>query len=101
MASIIRWSEQSADDLEAIFNFIARDSEHYARVFIQRIFDSIERLENFPQSGRMVPEYKSKNIREIILGYYRIIYKIDKDSVTLLTIHHSSKLFTKKKSDLI
>jgi len=63
MATIIRWTEQSANDLELIFNFISRDSEHYATLFIKEIFKTVERLESFPESGRVVPEFNTKTVR--------------------------------------
>jgi addiction module RelE/StbE family toxin len=99
MATIIRWTEQSANDLELIFNFISRDSEHYATLFIKEIFKTIERLETFPESGRIVPEFNVEIVREIILGNYRIIYRLNKDAVDILTIHHSSQLFRSRLSD--
>jgi toxin ParE1/3/4 len=89
MVRIIRWTEQSAKDLELIFDFISRDSEHYATLVIKEIFKTTERLETFPESGRIVPEFNVKTVREIILGNYRIIYRLNKDAVEILTIHHS------------
>ncbi|MEW6609513.1 MAG: type II toxin-antitoxin system RelE/ParE family toxin [bacterium] len=63
---------QSLDDIEAIANFIARDSNYYAKMFTAQVFEAVERLELFPESGRIVPELNRKEIREIILGNYRI-----------------------------
>ena len=96
----IRWTTQASEDVEAIAQFIARDSEFYAKIFVSELLNTIERLETFPQSGRMVPEFELKNIREIILGNYRIIYRTEKENPVILTIHHSSQLFTKSLNDL-
>ena len=68
----IIWSPYAVDDLEAIYDYITKDSEHYARLFAQGVINAIERLEIFPESGRMVPEYNQKSIREIIFQNYRI-----------------------------
>jgi len=62
----INWSDQALDDLDAICDFIARDAPHYAQVFANRVFESVERLEMFPQSGRIVPELQLEMMREII-----------------------------------
>jgi toxin ParE1/3/4 len=52
----LRWTPQAADDLEAITNFIAADSPHYASLFAIDVLTSVERLQVFPRSGRIVPE---------------------------------------------
>lgn len=60
------WSPDAAADLEAICDYIAKDSEYYARVFAQGVINAVERLLIFPESGRIVPEYNQKDLREII-----------------------------------
>ncbi len=56
----IKWTPQSLDDIETVANFIARDSNYYARMFTVKVFASVNRLELFPESGRVVPELKRK-----------------------------------------
>lgn len=88
----INWTPQALDDVEAIANFIAHDSPHYAQLFATKVFDAVERLNLFPESGRVVPEIDQMNIREIILGNYRIIYRIKLQKVEILTVYHSARL---------
>jgi plasmid stabilization system protein ParE len=88
----IRWTLQAADDLEAIAEFISIDSSHYAQLFALNVFKAIERLTTFPRSGRVVPELGNAAIREIILGNYRIVYRLRKDVVEILTVYHGAKL---------
>ena len=52
----ILWSPQSLRDLDAIREYIAKDSEHFAGLTIARIFSAVEQLIRFPRSGRIVPE---------------------------------------------
>ena len=80
----IKWTPQSLGDIEAIADFIARDSDYYALMFTEKVFDTVERLKLFPESGRMVPELNRKKIREIIFGNYRIIYRIKEELVEIL-----------------
>ncbi|MBN3926134.1 type II toxin-antitoxin system RelE/ParE family toxin [Nostoc sp. NMS4] len=94
----INWTNQALADLEAIGDFISRDAPSFAQVFVNRVFLSVERLENFPYSGRIVPEISQDNIREIIFGSYRIVYLVNNDRVNILTIFHSSREI--KSSDL-
>lgn len=88
----VRWTPQASDDLEAITNFIAVDSPHYASLFAIDVLASVERLVTFPHSGRMVPELKDPAVREIILGNYRIVYRVRRDFVELLTVYHGARL---------
>ncbi len=89
----IRWTPQASDDLEAIAEFISLDSPHYASLFVVDVLDAVERLEIFPDSGRVVPELNEHSVREIILGNYRIVYRIQYTTVEILTIYHSARLF--------
>lgn len=92
MAEII-WSKKAKGDLQAIYNFISRDSVFYADRFIYRLVDLIEALEEFPLSGRIVPEIDHPSVREIIYGNYRIFYRLGKaNAVYILRIHHSARL---------
>ncbi len=88
----IRWTEQALNDVDAIADYIARDSSHYARLFVQKIFMAVNRLYLFPESGRIVPETGRNEIREIILGNYRIIYRTRSNLVEILAIYHSARL---------
>ena len=89
----LRWTPQALDDIEAICKFIARDSNHFAHLFANKVFEKAKTLETFPNAGRVVPESNQEAIREIFYGNYRIIYRIIKDEVQVLTVHHSARLF--------
>jgi len=90
MSQII-WSQSALDDLAGIQEYIARDSAYYAEKFVDDAFLAVERLKEFPESGRIVPERNNPDFREIIFGSYRILYKlIDKD-VYIVTIMHSRR----------
>ena len=88
----IRWTLQAAADLEAIAEFISVDSPQYAQLFALNIFNAIERLATFPRSGRAVPELGNPAIREIILGNYRIVYRLRNEVAEILTVYHGARL---------
>ncbi|MEW6097481.1 MAG: type II toxin-antitoxin system RelE/ParE family toxin [bacterium] len=88
----IKWTPQSLNDVDAIASFIARDSNYYAHMFIAEVFETVEQLNLFPKSGRIVPELNRREIRELILGNYRIIYRIKEELVEILTVYHSARL---------
>ena len=91
MARLI-WIPQALDDIEAICKFIDRDSNHFAHLFANKIFEIAKTLESFPNAGRIVPESNQESIREILYGNYRIIYRVLDDEVQVVTVHHSSRL---------
>jgi len=88
----VRWTPQAADDLEAITHFIAADSPYYASLLAVDVLNAVERLQIFPHLGRVVPEVQAPDIREIVLGNYRIVYRIRDDVVEILTVWHGSRL---------
>jgi addiction module RelE/StbE family toxin len=93
MAEIKRiiWSEEAWSDLESIIEYISKDSEYYAVNFVNKIIDTVEILEIFPEAGRIVPEYNNPQLREIIYKNYRIVYKVSKNINEILTVFHGSK----------
>jgi len=72
MAKVV-WTRPALDDLNDIVEYISRDSKVYAERFATRVLEAARRLEDFPYSGRLVPEFKEEDIREVIYGSYRII----------------------------
>ena len=88
----VRWTPQAVDDLDAVCLFIARDSPQLAAAFADRVLRATDLLASFPRSGRIVPELGIGNIREILVGSYRVIYRIRHDDVHLLTVHHGARL---------
>jgi addiction module RelE/StbE family toxin len=88
----LRWTPQAVEDLGSITEFISQDSSQYAALFVIDVFKSVNLLKTFPKLGRIVPELNIQSIREIILGNYRIVYRIKKSLVEILTIYHGSKI---------
>ena len=88
----VKWTPQAAADLEAITEFIALDSPAYAAKLALGIFETVEQLVSFPASGRVVPEIGQTQIREVLEGNYRVIYRFKKQVVEVLTIHHGARI---------
>lgn len=56
MALEIKWSPRAASNLEEICDYIAKDSEYYAILFVKKVTAIVKAIPQFPKSGRMVPE---------------------------------------------
>ena len=89
----INWTDQSIEDIDSIAEFISTDSLKYAKIQVQRFFERVDVLKSHPKAGRIVPEIEDKSVRELIMGNYRIIYKIlSKERIDILTVHHSRRM---------
>ena len=82
------WSPLALERVEAIADYIAADNVDAARVFLIDIFAAVGRLSSFPKSGREVPEVNRPDIREIIFKKYRVIYRVARQQVSILTVPH-------------
>jgi toxin ParE1/3/4 len=86
------WTDQAINDLGDIGDYIAENSEKYAKLTVNKLFERTDILKNFPQAGRVVPEKNEENVRELIEGNYRIIYEIvSADQINILTVYHSAR----------
>lgn len=87
------WTDSAINDLDSIGDYIAKDSEKYAQITVNRLFDSVDILEIYPHSGKIVPEFKDESIRELIKGSYKIVYQIvDDNRIDILTVHNCARL---------
>ena len=93
MAYRITWSPVSRDDLREIVRFIALDNPERAEAFGFRLIARTEQLQEFPESGRRVPEHNDPTIRELILRPYRIVYRLDHErkSVEIVRVWHGAR----------
>lgn len=87
------WTESASADLKQVHDFIARDSARYARATVEKITSAAKRLGRFPQLGAVVPELSGLVYRQIIVGNYRIIYRVSKDEsqVFIMGVIHASR----------
>jgi len=93
MAFKLIWSPSARLDIKGITGFIAEDSPSAAARFVESLFQAVERLADFPESGRMVPELGDPGIREVIRKPYRLIYRIDrtKRTVEIVRVWHAAR----------
>jgi len=82
------WSPLALERVAEIASYIAQDRPQAAADWADAIFASVLRLESFPESGRRVPESARPELREVIHGRYRVIYRVDPDRVMVLTVRH-------------
>ena len=59
--------------------------------FIEKIIHTVDKLENFPKIGRIIPEANEQNLRELIFQNYRIMYRIYHDTIQIIAITRGSR----------
>ena len=82
----VDFSPTAEADLEAIALYIARDNPRAAEAWVDRLVESARKAAVAPLAGRVVPEVRDPDIREVFLRTYRIIYRIEPERILVLTI---------------
>jgi toxin ParE1/3/4 len=87
----IVWAHRAITHLREIAAYIRAENPSAARRIHQQIRRATRRLVRYPRAGRMVPEIASAQVRELIVGNYRIIYAVTETAVEILAIVHGNR----------
>jgi plasmid stabilization system protein ParE len=89
----IGWSEEGLKRFQQILEYIEEDSFQNAAKVATTTWNRIQQLKEFPELGRIVPEFNRKEIRELIVYNFRIVYRQkSKDLIEIVGIHHSAQI---------
>ena len=92
---IINWTEPALDNLDAIYDYLHHDAPYHAQQLIEELMNAVERLEQFPDRGRRVPEAEGIDVREVIARGHRIFYyRVDAERVDILGVKNSRQDLT-------
>jgi toxin ParE1/3/4 len=89
----IVWTKEALDRLTEIEKFIALDSPKRARHFVADLVREGESLSKNPRIGRVVAEISNPAVREWIFKNYRIVYRLRKECLEILTVFEGHRLF--------
>lgn len=92
MAAALIWSSAALDDIDAIAQFVHRDSPRHAQQVVERMFELGEVIALHPLAGRIVPELGDAHVRERFLYSYRVIYEVDEARIAVLAVLHGRRL---------
>lgn len=90
MAKIV-WSLRASLHLLDIGSYIAGDSEEAAVRTIAKLYQGVDRLARLPYSGRFVPEDRQKRYREVLIGNYRVVYRVVGSECRILAVVHGRR----------
>ena len=92
MDVVVSWSPEALEDLEAIAEYINRDSAFYARAVVTKIVRAARDINEFPWIGRVVPEFGDEKIRERFVYSYRLVYQVDGNQILVVAVIHGKRL---------
>ncbi|OQX08614.1 MAG: plasmid stabilization system protein [Desulfobulbaceae bacterium A2] len=91
----IRFTPSARAQFLSALAYIRRDKPSAAVTFRDRTEKVLRRLEDLPESGRVIPEFSELPYREVIVSPFRFFYKIKTDVVWIVAVWHGAQ-FTKK-----
>ncbi len=82
----VRWSEKARRDIRAIRSQRALYSVDSSNALVKAIARRTGQLAEFPDSGRMIPEFENPYVRELIEQDYRIMYERFPDHILIIAV---------------
>lgn len=96
MRARVTWSFKGRLELADVWNYIKRESTANALRVLRDIAAAVDRLEEHPFSGRMVPEWNQPLLRELIVGSYRVMYSTKHEEVVVFSVRHARRRIPKR-----
>jgi toxin ParE1/3/4 len=87
----LRWTEPAIDDLAGIKEYISRDSARNAKRVVREIRKTVGRLRSFPKLGGVVEQWGREDLRELVVGIYRIIYLVLEREIHVVSVTHGAR----------
>ena len=85
---IVRLTAPARAQLLAAVAYINADRPMAARDFRTRVDGALRRLIDFPESGRVVPEFSGLGFREVLVDSYRLFYRVQGNVVWVVGVWH-------------
>ena len=95
----VQWTRLALRRADEVAAYISGDSPAAAGRWLSGLRETVRRLEDYPQSGRVVTDTEREEVREILYGSYRVVYRIDPGLVRILTVRHLRRAFDPDEPD--
>ena len=89
----VRWSARAIERALEASAFIAADDPRAAEKWTRGLLDAVAKLKRHPKLGRIVPEIRQEQYRELIYRNYRVVYRVSASLISILTVRHYSRRF--------
>ncbi|MBF0463150.1 MAG: type II toxin-antitoxin system RelE/ParE family toxin [Magnetococcales bacterium] len=87
----LRFTTSAQAEFFAVINYIRQENPMAAQEYFLRAKRVLRRLEQFPESGRYLPEFPDLPHREIIVRPYRFVYRVMGTTVWVVTVWHGAR----------
>lgn len=86
-------SEEALRQIEAIGDYIARDSPEQALRWVNRLHAFVLSLPEQPLAYQVLygPDEAGREVRQALFGVYRILYEVSNEAVYVLTVRHGAR----------
>jgi plasmid stabilization system protein ParE len=88
----VRFTPSGRSQFLTALAYIRRDDPRAAVKFRRRAESTLRRLQRFPASGRIVPEFPELPYREVLVGRYRVFYRVEGDTAWIVAVWHGAQL---------
>ena len=88
----IKFTPSARTQFLSALSYIYNDKPSAAVNFKNRVEKTLRRLEDFPESGRIIPEFPELSYREVIISPYRFFYRIKADTIWIIAVWHGAQL---------
>lgn len=88
----IRFLVSAMEDMRSIKAFIAKDNPKAAVGMIRKIKTAVKHLEEFPNSGRIIPETANPHLREVIVSNYRVMYQVSDLRINVFAVYEGHRI---------
>lgn len=92
MSRLILFTLGAREQFLAALAYVAADDPAAARSLRDRAASSLSRLADYPESGRVLPEFPELPFREVVVPPYRFFYRVRDDAVWVVAAWHSAQL---------
>jgi len=87
----VNWTPEAQSHLDGIYQYIKSDAPFYAQGVVEKLTRRSQQLFDHPYSGRIVPTYDDRNLRELIVYPYRLIYRVMTDRIDVIAVFHGAQ----------
>ena len=88
----LHFSPEAVADIIEYEALVSREDVRAAEKWTELIFHKADRIAEFPESGRIVPEFDRPDLREVIVRSHRLVYRIRGKAVQIVRVFHSARL---------
>ena len=88
----VRFTSSAKAQFLSALAYIRRDNPKAAATFRERAETVLRRLEEFPSSGRVLPEFPDLPYREVVITPYRFFYRVKDEIVWIVAVWHGAQI---------